>query len=247
MERPLALRPGLLATDVVLRTLSEALAKAACSIMDLDPTEVQAEYRSALTAFGRVGTSEIYLYDTLPGGAGFVAQAGQLGVSLFEKALRLLEDCHCSRSCYRCLRSYKNKFEHDLLDRHLAASLLRHLLTGAPAVLDTSRIRESTDLLFHDLDRQQAGSIALERNGVITVPGFGKLTVPILATRANGEHRAIGIHGPLTPDVPADSVLQDLKEYGSVPVMLVDEIEVSRNLPRATSDLLAKLISGLRC
>lgn len=243
VERPLTLRPGLLATDVALRTLSEALAKAACSIMDLDSREVQAEYRPALTPLGRLGTeSEIYLYDTLPGGAGFVAQAGGLGMSLFEKALRILGDCHCPRSCYRCLRSYKNKFEHDLLDRHLAASLLRHLLTGAPAVLEASRITESTDLLYHDLERQHVGSITIERNGAMYVPGFGELVVPILVTRANGEKRAIGIHGPLTPDAPADMVLQDLKEYGSVPVILVDEIEVSRNLPRATSDLLATLM-----
>ena len=243
VDRPLTLKPGLLATDIVLRTLSEALAKAACSIMELDPTEVQSEYRPALTEFGPRGTqSEIYLYDTLPGGAGFVARAGHLGTALFQKALEILEHCDCDRSCYRCLRSYKNKFEHDLLDRQLGSSLLRHLLTGEPATLDRKRTNESTDLLYQDLLRQDIGSIIVERNASLTVPGFGEVVVPILVRREDGSVRVIGIHGPLTPDVPVDDVLQGLKEYSGIPVKLVDEIEVRRNLPRATSDLLHEIV-----
>jgi hypothetical protein len=236
------LKPGLLATDIVLRTLSEALAKAACSIMELDPSEVQAEYRPALTEFGHGGMqSEIYLYDTLPGGAGFVAQAGRLGISLFEKALGILEECDCDRSCYRCLRSYKNKFEHDLLDRRLGSSLLRHLLTGAPVVLDEERKKKSTDLLYQDLDRQQVDSITFERNGLLTVAGFGDVIVPIVVRQADSGLRAVGVHCPLTPDVPADGILQGLKEHSTVSVTLVDEIEIRRNLPRVTSDLIREL------
>ena len=66
---PLTLIPSLLATDVALRTISEALTKAACSRLELEANELQAEYRPALTAAGRDGReAEIYLYDTLPGG-----------------------------------------------------------------------------------------------------------------------------------------------------------------------------------
>jgi ATP-dependent helicase YprA (DUF1998 family) len=243
VDKPVTLRPGLLATDVVLRTLSEALAKAACSMMELDPREVQAEYRPALTEFGHGGLqSEIYLYDTLPGGAGFVAQAGRLGISLFRRALEILEDCDCDRSCYRCLRSYKNKFEHDLLDRRLGSSLLRYLLKGVPVALDEQRIKKSTDLLYEDLERQQVESINLERNGLVKVAGLGEVEVPILVRLEDGSLRAVGIHCPLTPDVPADSVLQTLKERSAISVRLVDEIEVRRNLPRVTSDLIRELI-----
>ncbi len=243
VEKPITLKPGLLGTDIVLRTLSEVLAKAACAIMELAATEVQAEYRPALTEFGQAGRqSEIYLYDTLPGGAGFVARAGRLGIPLFNRALNILEDCACDSSCYRCLRSYKNKFEHDLLDRHLGASLLRHLLTGAPAVLDEARTAKSTDLLFQDLERQRMPSIAVERNASLVVPGLGTLTVPILVRHAGGDLRAIGIHASLTPDVPVNDVLQQLKEHSVIPVRLVDEIEVRRNLPRATSDLLREFV-----
>ena len=130
---PLTLLPGLLSTNVTLRTISEALSVAACRLLELDPNELQAEYRPALTEDGRQGLeAEIYLYDTLPGGAGFAQRVGELGLDVFKEALHVLETCaeNCDRSCYRCLRSYKNKFEHDLLDRHLGASLLNYLING---------------------------------------------------------------------------------------------------------------------
>jgi hypothetical protein len=62
VEPPLTLIPGLLATDVALRTISEALTKAACLRLELEANELQAEYRPALTAAGRDGReAEIYL------------------------------------------------------------------------------------------------------------------------------------------------------------------------------------------
>src|SRR5205085_5420050 len=116
IRSPITLLPSLLATDVALRTISEALTEAACTRLELEANELQAEYRPALTPAGRDGReAEIYLYDTLPGGAGFAQRVGNLGLAVFEDALQILQHCpaNCDRSCYRCLRSYKNKFEHD--------------------------------------------------------------------------------------------------------------------------------------
>src|SRR5262249_41289640 len=168
---PITLSPGLLATDVALRTISEALTEAACTRLELEARELQAEYRPALTPAGRDGReAEIYLYDTLPGGAGFAQRVGQLRLSVFEDALKLLENCpdNCDRSCYRCLRSYKNKFEHDLLDRQLGASLLRFVLQGTPPILDPGRLVRSTDLLFEDLLRQGIDGLTLHRDQTVS-------------------------------------------------------------------------------
>jgi hypothetical protein len=245
VEPPLTLLPGLLATDVALRTIAEALTKAACELLELESSELQAEYRPALTPSGRSGEeSEIYLYDTLPGGAGFSRRVERLGLSVFERAQHILETCpdNCDRSCYRCLRSYKNKVEHDLLDRHLGASLLRFLLTGAPPTLDPNRLEASCELLFQDLSRRGAENVRFERNHTVTVPGIGDIHAPILATRRNGTQFAIGLHGPLTPDEPPTEALRSLKEYStSLPLFLVDELVVRRNLPRATSELISKI------
>jgi ATP-dependent helicase YprA (DUF1998 family) len=245
VDAPLTLVPGMLATDVALRTICEAVTKAACARLELEANELQAEYRPALTPEGRAGLeAEIYIYDTLPGGAGFTRRVGDIGLPIFEDALKLLEKCpdNCDRSCYRCLRSYKNKFEHDLLDRHLGASLLRFVLHNAAPTLTPDRVARSTDLLFEDLDRQGIEGLLLERDKEISVAGLGDVVAPILVTNSSGARFAIGLHGPLTPNEPTDAALKDIKEYAtSLTVYLEDELIVRRNLPFATQKLIEKL------
>lgn len=244
VDPPLTLRPGYLATDVALRTLSEALTIAATNRLEIEPGELQAEYRPALSPAGHEGLeAEIYLYDTLAGGAGFARRVGELGVAVFEDAIHLLEECPamCDSSCYRCLRSFKNRFEHALLDRHLAASLLRYLVRGEAPTLDKVRLEQAADRLFEDLSRQGDSAVAWHRNAGVDVPGIGRVEAPILA-RSGGRAYIIGVHGPLTPDTASDEALRDAKEYGSVvPVILVDDIMISRNLPRASQQVMEHL------
>jgi len=247
VDPPVLLLPSLLATDVALRTLSEALSNAACKRLELEATEIQAEYRSALTQRGRAGLeAEIYLYDKLPGGAGFARQAGDLGHVLFEEALSILEGCpdNCDSSCYRCLRSYKNKFEHTLLDRHVAISLVRYLLDDLVPVLDDHRAERLNDLLFLDLQRQNAVGVSFVRNATISVSGLGQVQVPILAVRDNGERHVVDVTGSLTPKYSSKEGIRELMEFAGMSVRPVDELLVRKNLPWATSDLLGQLGVG---
>src|SRR3546814_6311610 len=140
------LKPGRYPTDVALRTLSEALAKAACALLEIEPGELMAEYRPALTVAGINGLeAEIFLYDTLPGGAGFSGQLAERGEELFTHALTFMKTCeeYCDASCYRSLRSYTNKFEHGLLEHHYGADLLYSLIGCEMNQFDTERIRSS--------------------------------------------------------------------------------------------------------
>lgn len=240
---PHALYPGILATEVALRTVSEAIAKAACELLELESQELQAEFRPALTQSGQRGIeAEIYLYDTLPGGAGFAKQAGKLGRSLFERAIAVLESCpeSCDRSCYRCLRSYKNKFEHDLLDRHVGAALLRHVLNGEPMILPLERVKQSLDILFYDLSRSNDKAVTVQRAVACSIPGLGEVTVPILAA-SGGRQLIIDLARPLCRDVPSQPGLEEVQEYSSMPVLLIDELLVRRNLPRASAKILKVL------
>jgi ATP-dependent helicase YprA (DUF1998 family) len=238
---PLTLRPGALATDVALRTLAEAVTIAATKRLQIDAGELQAEFRPALTQGGREGLeAEIYLYDTLAGGAGFARRVADLGVSVFVDAIQVLEHCpsECDRSCYRCLRSFKNRFEHGLLDRHLGASLLRYLVAGERPQLDSRRIQQAVDRLQADLSRQGLDGLQFAREQRIELPGIGQLNVPILAS-GNGRQVIIAVHGPLTPDHPDDAQLLAAKEYGAaIPVLLIDEIVVSHNLPAASKSVI---------
>ena len=49
VQEPMQLRPGQYPTDVALRTVSEALAKAGSKMLGIEPGELMAEYRPALT------------------------------------------------------------------------------------------------------------------------------------------------------------------------------------------------------
>jgi ATP-dependent helicase YprA (DUF1998 family) len=241
---PVTLQPGYLATDVALRTLAEAVIIAASRALEIEKDELQAEYRPALTPGGHAGLeAEIYVYDTLAGGAGFAQRVGDIGRPIFDEALSVLEGCPsgCDHSCYRCLRSFKNRFEHELLDRHVGASLLGYLLEDVQPALDKGRMENSTDRLFTDLERLETEGVEFTRNAIVDISGIGAVEAPIRAQHSSGE-LIIGVHAPLTPDFAADERLREAAEFSTtVPVHLVDEILVTRNLPRASHSVLQAL------
>ena len=237
VDSPVRLAPHLLSTHVALRTIAEAMTIAATDLLEIDATELQAEFRPALTPGGAEGLeAEIYLYDTLAGGAGFTRRADELGGRVLKATLDRLERCPagCEQSCYRCLRSFRNRFEHGLLDRKVGASLLRYLLDGTVPTLDADRLELSTSRLYNDLVGRGIPDVTFERNASVSIAGIGTLTAPILATK--GDRRYIfGVHSPLAPSLAPDKVLNDAMEYQvAIPVHLVDDIEISRSLPNAS-------------
>ncbi len=237
VDAPVRLAPQFLSTQVALRTIAEAMTVAATQLLDIEAAEIQAEYRPALTPGGAAGReAEIYLYDTLAGGAGFTRRVGELGVKVLEETLSRLENCpaRCDQSCYRCIRSFRNRFEHGLLDRKVGASLLRYLLYGTAPILDTDRLALSTDRLYNDLNGRGISGVQFERDIEVSIPGIGTVTAPILATK--GSQRFIfGVHTPLTPDLAPSTQLNEAKENQAVvPIRLIDDIEISRSLPNAS-------------
>lgn len=240
---PLKLKPGHSSTTVALRTASEALAKAACQLLEIEAGELMAEFRPALTPGGSSGLeAEIFLYDTLPGGAGFSSQLSDRGVELFQRALYLMKTCpaNCDASCYRCLRSFKNKFEHGLLDRHVGAQLLEYLLNGEEPQFNVERLKTSTEFLFNDLLRQGVGGVQFGLNAPFATPE-GTLTAPIVATTTAGQY-IIALSGPLTTDHPADPDIANFRDNGgSIPVIVENELIVRGNLPWATRSVLQKI------
>jgi hypothetical protein len=244
VEAPVTLQPQFLATHMALRTIAEAMTIASAHHLDIEATELQAEYRPALTPRGGDGLeAEIYLYDTLPGGAGFTHRVHDDSLKVFEEALHRLKHCpaDCDASCYRCLRSFRNRFEHSLLDRHVGASLLSYLLDGKLATLPAHRLALTADRLYEDLTSRGLTDVSLARNAMVPIPGIGPVEAPILATR-DGRQQIIAVHGPLTPDAFPDEKLQEAKEFGaSVPVIPVDYTEITHNLPSASERVLGKL------
>lgn len=137
-------------TTIAARSAVEALRRAACQLEDLEPNDIDGDFRFAPSK-GAQQFIDLYLYDQAAGGAGFVKVAARDPRRLVEHAIGLLEGCTCDDSCYQCLRSYKNRFEHALFDRRIGADLLRTCFDGAPLAIDPEREDYALDRLERDM------------------------------------------------------------------------------------------------
>lgn len=244
VEKPIELKPVHYSTHVALRTVSEALAKSAGQLLEIEPGELMAEFRPALTIGGKSGKDvEIFLYDTLPGGAGFATQVAGRGLELFQGALHLLKHCpeDCDGSCYRCLRSFKNKIEHRLLDRHVGVELLEYLLSGQHPGFNEQRLQNSTELLLHDLQRRCEDTVGFSASSTVSYGSGKSIDVPILV-ETGGKKFVIALSGPLTSGHPADDRIADLRENSTeYQVIVENELEVRGNLPAVSRKVIQQL------
>lgn len=223
---PFRLPPANSETASAMRTVCEAIAKAACQLLEIEAGELLAEYRPALNADGASGTLiEVFLYDTLAGGAGFSSQMASRGKELFTAALEILERCpeRCDASCYRCLRSFRNRLDHALLDRHVGAQLLRHILTGETPQFSKERGRQALTIVADLLERQFSNQCEIIRQ--FDPPALGAAPL-IMRRRGDGSEIKIDLHSPSAPSVAV---------FGTVDpsVILLDELIVRRHIGQA--------------
>ena len=102
---------------------------AASRVLDIDYNELSAGYRLLPLS---IGGADIYLFDTLSGGAGYAHIAGTVLKEIIKEARYILADCenNCEKSCYKCLRHYANQFYHNQLNRFVALELLDYVVSG---------------------------------------------------------------------------------------------------------------------
>lgn len=247
VDAPMNLQPGTYASNIALRTVSEALARAATDMLGIEPGEILAEYRPAMLADASSALcAEIFLYDTLPGGAGFSSAIPARAEELLTRARKLLANCpeQCDSSCYRCLRAFGNRIEHRSLDRHVGIELIDYLLTGVVPATETKRLEASTDLLFKDLSRLLGSDseIGCERNAEVTVTST-KYIAPILCNlKSTGGMVVVGLTSALKEGWAANPDVRALQALSSeVGVVVVNELLVRSNLPAATKFARGKL------
>lgn len=207
------LGPDRPATEIASRSAVEALRRAACLLEDLEPNDIDGDYRFAPGGGGRQ-LIDLYLYDQAAGGAGFVKAATRDPARLLNRALQLLDGCNCDDSCYQCLRSYKNRFDHSLFDRRVGADLLRACFLGIAPVLGADREDPALDRLRDDLE--ESGAI------VDRLPG-GLRT---------GAGRIVCIAHPFQPTRPSSDRARQIASGNEV--VAVDVLLVRRALPAAT-------------
>jgi ATP-dependent helicase YprA (DUF1998 family) len=103
-------------------SLVEAIRMGAARVLDMEVEDLQ------ILALGHLGEDrcDVLLYDPMPGGSGLLEHLAQRWEEVRESAIELLAHCPgaCESSCIDCLRTYRNRFYHEVLDRHAAIAVL---------------------------------------------------------------------------------------------------------------------------
>jgi len=222
-SNPIILR----ALEDSLYSISEALRLCASRHpqLDLDPSEFGAGFRIVPARDGDELYLDMYLYDTLAGGAGYAELAGRHLKQILADVLDLLENCRgkCDQSCEKCLRHYHNQHLRDRLDRHIGAQLLRYVLTGQvppePSVEEqVNRLAPLKRML--ELDGFSCRSPESVRNEL----------VPLVAEK-NGRRFAVGLQSGLLERAWKAHSLQRLIDKNAVDGKVLNDFILRRNLP----------------
>ena len=203
---------------------------AAAKHFDVDYSEFSTGYRLINQAANDETplVAELYMFDTLSGGAGYSQQLSDaFEVVLRKQALEILRcsdaaGTGCDRSCHKCLRHYHNQYYHVGLDRRLATDLLRFLLDGTvienpPPPRQRVLLNGLADMLIFD-------GITVEFDGLID--GF---YVPLVA---RGRYRDVGIY--VTHALVAQNHLTGLVDDldgSTTAICPLNEFFLTRNLP----------------
>jgi hypothetical protein len=107
-------------------SMKAALIEAATSIVGAEDGEISG-FTRRMTVDGEQ-RRDLILYDNVAGGAGYVRKAAANIEPVLRAAREMLDGCQCEKSCYKCLRSYGNQFEHKLLDKTLIQPYLDEVI-----------------------------------------------------------------------------------------------------------------------
>lgn len=125
------------------------IANAATRVLQVDPGELKTGARAVRRNGALQG--EIFIYDDVPGGAGYARAIGADLRNILAKALELGQHCgnpHCTGACYQCMLDYRNQYLHPMLDRRLGADLLDFVLNGTSPQLTQEEEESAARLLI---------------------------------------------------------------------------------------------------
>ena len=214
------------AARMALTSLVETLALAASRVLQIDEGELSGWWTPVLG--GNPNEAQLYLYDLLPGGAGYARAVGGALDEVLDAAEKVLGGCDCPSSCYRCIRHYGNNWIHASLDRHLALDLLRHVRDGATPILTAQDKRTALGGLRELLTlRGVESELEVELGGA---------TVPLMLRTASGD-RCLDVHHPLVDPHAVPSPVAAAAQMEFLESLSLDAFELVRDLPAAVERL----------
>jgi ATP-dependent helicase YprA (DUF1998 family)/very-short-patch-repair endonuclease len=111
--------------DAFCLTLGTALVTGAVELLELEPEEITFFHHPTASK-----GSAIVLYETAPGGAGYLEALGNSLAAAAQMAIDRLYNHDCAKACYRCLKSYRNQLWHHVLDKNLIRDILFQFSAG---------------------------------------------------------------------------------------------------------------------
>jgi hypothetical protein len=120
IEMPL---PDDLAMDAAwIATFAQALKLGMQRQLYVGPREIASFVRR--TIVDNHPHTTLVLYDTMPGGTGYLWRTANALPQVAALVAQHLRDCDCERACYRCLKEFWNQRDHALLDKNLVLNVL---------------------------------------------------------------------------------------------------------------------------
>jgi hypothetical protein len=110
-------------------TLSEAILTGASTYLEVEPGEIRSFVRQTWKE-GR--HYQIVMYETVPGGAGYLAQIAAAFPKVAKESYERLFNHQCVGACYRCLKCYDNQRIHSKLDKDKVRQILFHTMLEEP-------------------------------------------------------------------------------------------------------------------
>ena len=139
-------------SEAFLATFQFAMERAIQAVYKLEADELASE---------RLGQGRYLLFwEAAEGGAGVLSQILEKPEAFRQLANMALDICHfhhekesCTKACYQCLLSYRNQFDHPLLDRYSIRSKLEQLTgstinrhaSGSSREAQYQQLRQQTD------------------------------------------------------------------------------------------------------
>ena len=123
--------------------------EAAARTLQIDQNEIQSGIRPIRDPQGRI-QGEIFIYDDVPGGAGYARAIHDNLEEIMNEALRASRQCSnldCEDACYHCILAYNNQLIHKYLDRNLGRSFIEFVMTGNMPPNNLSRVDFSEDIM----------------------------------------------------------------------------------------------------
>ncbi len=134
-----------------LVTVAEALLAGAGSVLELEPRELQAFVRRR---GDESAEDQIVIYETAPGGAGYVEDLARRLPEVAEAARRRLYGHTCYGACYLCLKHYANQRWHAFFDKDAVRDILLTLSQLDPVPPVATRVGAGVERLKGDLAKR---------------------------------------------------------------------------------------------